>query len=319
MGRSKRYEYYTDDSVRRVVALKLKDPFDPSAAPRDLVLQEFAYDSAGNVSREVSAGGLVVEKTYDNVNRVKTVKADPGGLSRLTSYEYDAGGNVTKVTIDGKPSNSVHQDSERTVAVEYGYDVAGRRSSETTFSGTERLTTSSVFDQRGLLRSVTDPRGTAVGADRAAFTTDYSYDEGGRLVSAASPSVQVETNGAAVASRPTVHTGLDTFGGVTEFKDANGNVSRQVFDKLGRVVRAESPEYTKPGTGTSARAVTLTEYTPLGDVRKVTDPRGAVTEFSYDQLRRLLATLSVGCLSTRPHLGFVALQLYPCGRASFGH
>ncbi|MGI5505356.1 polymorphic toxin-type HINT domain-containing protein [Lentzea sp. CA-135723] len=289
MGRSKRYEYYKDDTVRRVIASKIKDPFDSSGATRDLVLQEFTYDKAGNVAKVVNAGGLVVEKTYDVLNRVKTEKADPAGLGRTTSYDYDAGGNVTKVAITGKPSNSVHQDAPRTFAVEYGYDTAGRRTSETSFNGTERLTTSSVFDQRGLLSSATDPRGTAAGADAAAFTTNYTYDEGGRLVAVTSPTVQVETNGVAVSARPTVQTGLDTFGGGTELKDANGNVSKQAFDKLGRVVRAESPDYTKPGTTTAARAVTLTEYTPLGDVRKVTNPRGAVTEFSYDQQRRLVA------------------------------
>lgn len=289
MGRSKRYEYYKDDLVHRVIAAKIKDPFDPSGATRDLVLQEFTYDKAGNVARVVNAGGLVVEKTYDALNRVKTEKADPAGLARTTSYDYDAGGNVTKVAITGKPSNSVHQDVQRTFAVEYGYDAAGRRTSETSFNGTERLTTSSVFDQQGLLRSATDPRGTAAGADAVAFTTDYIYDEGGRLVSVVSPAVQVETNGVAASARPTVQTGLDTFGGATDFKDANGNISKQTLDRLGRVVRAESPEYAKPGTGTSARAVTLTEYTPLGDVRKITNPRGAVTEFSYDQQRRLVA------------------------------
>jgi YD repeat-containing protein len=299
MGRSKRYEYYKDDSVRRVIASKIRDPFDPSGATRDLVLQEFTYDKAGNVTRVVNAGGLVVEKTYDVLNRVKTENADPTGLARTTSYDYDAGGNVTKVAIAGKPSNSVHQDVQRTFAVEYGYDSAGRRTSETSFNGTERLTTSSVFDQRGLLRSATDPRGTAEGADAAAFTTDYTYDESGRLVAVVSPTVQVETNGAAPSStRPTIQTGLDTFGGATELKDANGNISKQAFDKLGRVVRTESPEYTKPGTATAARAVTLTEYTPLGDVRKVTNPRGAVTEFSYDQQRRLVAQYQADATTT---------------------
>ncbi|WP_394614549.1 LamG-like jellyroll fold domain-containing protein [Lentzea sp. JNUCC 0626] len=289
MGRSKRYEYYRDDTVRRVIASKIRDPFDPSGATRDLVLQEFTYDKAGNVARVVNAGGLVVEKTYDAANRVKTEKADPAGLARTTSYDYDAGGNVTKVAITGKPSNSVHQDVQRTFAVEYGYDAAGRRTSETSFNGTERLTTTSVVDQRGLLRSVTDPRGTAAGADAAAFTTDYVYDEAGRMVSVVSPTVQVENGGVATSARPTIHTGLDTFGGASELKDANGNVSKQTFDKLGRVVRAEAPEYTKPGTATATRAVTLTEYTPLGDVRKITNPRGAVSEFSYDQQRRLVA------------------------------
>ncbi|GLY53153.1 polymorphic toxin-type HINT domain-containing protein [Lentzea sp. NBRC 102530] len=289
MGRSKRYEYYRDDTVRRVIASKIRDPFDPSGATRDLVLQEFAYDKAGNLARVVNAGGLVVEKTYDAANRVKTEKADPAGLARTTSYDYDAGGNVTKVAITGKPSNSVHQDVQRTFAVEYGYDAAGRRTSETSFNGTERLTTTSVVDQRGLLRSATDPRGTAAGADAAAFTTDYAYDEAGRMVSVVSPTVQVENGGVATSSRPTIHTGLDTFGGSTELKDANGNVSKQTFDKLGRVVRAETPEYTKPGTATATRSVTLTEYTPLGDVRKITNPRGAVSEFSYDQQRRLVA------------------------------
>jgi RHS repeat-associated protein len=290
MGRSKRYEYYKDDSLRRVVASKIRDPFDPSGATRDLVLQEHFYDKAGNVVRTVNAGGLVVEKTYDVLNRVKTEKADPTGLARTTSYDYDAGGNVTRVAITGKPSNNVRQEAPRSFAVEYGYDGAGRRVSETSFNGTERLTTSSVFDQRGLLRSITDPRGTAEGADPVPFTTDYTYDEGGRPVSVTSPSVQVETNGVVVSARPTIHTGLDTFGGATELKDANGNISRQAFDKLGRTIRAESPEYTKPGASTAARSVTLTEYTALGDVRKVTNPRGAVTEFSYDQQRRLLAT-----------------------------
>ncbi|WNV89007.1 polymorphic toxin-type HINT domain-containing protein [Umezawaea sp. Da 62-37] len=293
MGRKLRYDYFTDDMLRTVTAKDLHDPADSTKPVRDLVLESFEYDQAGRPVKHTTPGNRVQTTEYDSVGRVKATMADPTGLARRSAYDYDVMGNVTKVTQTGLSSNSVGMDvAGKSVILDFGYDAAGRRTSETIYNGADRYKTTYRVDDRGLVRSTTDARGNLTGVAPEPFTTDFGYDEMGRSTSTTGASVHVESAGStATPLRPTASIGLDSFGMVTHTKDPNGRIATTVRDLLGRPQRVESPDYTKPGEATAGKAVLRYEYDAMGNVRKTTDPRGAVTEYRYDQLQHLVRQL----------------------------
>jgi RHS repeat-associated protein len=277
MGRSLVYAYYGDDLVKSIT---LKDFHNPDGTKRDIVIESNTYDGAGNVLTERTAGGtLVSEYTYDSVGRIKSEVTDPTGLARRTTYTYDQAGNVETVASSGAPSNVPWPTSVSPETVRYLYDDAGNARQETVQNGTETSTTVYAYDRRGLVKSRTEPGG---------YTTDYTYDELGRAVSAAAPPVQTEAKGAAaVTSRPTTWTGYDTFGAVTESVDALGNTNRTTYDRLGRVLTSSAPEYTAPGSAETFVPTVSNTYDPLGNVIESTDPLGRVIKYTYDRQNRL--------------------------------
>ncbi|WP_170220880.1 scabin-related ADP-ribosyltransferase [Amycolatopsis cihanbeyliensis] len=280
MGRTLRYHHYEDDKVRKVVAKKVNDPFDPEAPIRDVTLSEFSYDAAGRLTRETDAAGLVTEYEYDKLGRRIAEIQDPGGLAQRTELTYAPGGDVTKVVHSGQSSNSTRLDRGRVEITEYGYDRAGRTTSETVHNGSRKLVTAHTYDERGLRTSSTDPRGS---------TTDFGYDSVGQPTTVTQPDVEVETGGGEPEQvRPRMVTGYNTFGEATAQRDENGHVSTVRYDGLGRAVEVSSPEYRRPGADSAARAVTRTEYDAAGNPITVTDPRGAVTRYRYDQLGRMV-------------------------------
>ncbi|GLY49816.1 hypothetical protein Lesp01_34720 [Lentzea sp. NBRC 102530] len=284
MGRTKQFVYYNDDLLHKVVAKGVRNPFNAGEAARDVLLEENLYDGAGNPTRQLTpgtdgTGKRVTASTYDAVGRVKTTESDPDGLKRRTEFTYDTQGNTTQVRRTGLSSNSVGIDTSRVEVTDYQYDLAGRMSKQTVVNGSKSLVTQLAYDDRGLLTSATDPRNN---------TTDFGYDEHGNQVTVTSPSVQVESNGGdPVAHRPVSRTGLDTFGAPTHTKTPNGQVFVTGYDRLGRVVRTESPDYTRPGESTAKKSVQTVAYDALGNRIAVTDPRGGVTTNRYDQLGRL--------------------------------
>lgn len=283
MGRATRHTYYNDGLPRQAIATGIHNP---DGTTRNLVLSENAYDAAGNLAKQTMAGGRVTTFETDAVGRRAATIADPGKLNRRTALTYDLNGNVTQVRMTGFESNTgVFDDLTAAEIVDYGYDPAGRQTSETVHTGTESLTTSYGYDQRGLATSITDPRG----ADSAAFTTNVRYDELGRPVAATAPPVVVETiDEAPHATRPTTTTGYDTFGNRTHTTDANSQTWRYGYDRLGRLTSTTTPDYTPPGASQPIRASSSIEYDQLGRVTADTGPQGTVTRYTYDQLGRLV-------------------------------
>jgi RHS repeat-associated protein len=340
MGRVVKYVYNADDTVKTKT---LSGFHNPDGTTRDYVLEANTYDAAGNRVQAVTDNGKSTT-TYgiDVAGRVATEIADPAGLKRKTTYTHDFAGNVTKEETTGEWSNAdIAGPTAVTDVTSYVFDAAGRRVSQTVENnGGSLLTTSWTYDQRGLSTSMTTPRGNASGAVKADFTTTYTYDELGRQVKTLAPKVKAEANGGAPADvQPTALVGYGAFGQATSSKDALGNVTKSVFDELGRTVEVSAPPYTPPG-GTAItpkasfeydavgnllaqidergnatrftydhlnrqvqvdepgktndeRAVTKVTYTPNGDVESTTDPLGAVKQFTYDDLDRLVTSTDV--------------------------
>ncbi|RKT52476.1 RHS repeat-associated core domain-containing protein [Saccharothrix australiensis] len=285
MGRRTIYEYTPNGLVFRVLA----EVPEPGGTSRRIVLEQNEYDGAGNVVKRTGPNGKVTEFTVNAVGRLTEAIADPGGLSRRTAYRYDANGNVTQVARSGNGSNAPGRVLTASSVVDYTYDNVGNQTSETIGSGSTPLTTTRAYDKRGLLVAETDPRGNVAGADPAAYTTEYRYDENERQVAVKLPPVAVETDGGTpTTARPETLVGFDTFGDQVAVKDENGRITRQFHDKVGRVVRTETPDYTAPGASAAVKGVVTTKYDEVGNVVEVVGGRGAVSRFRYDQLGRLV-------------------------------
>jgi YD repeat-containing protein len=100
----------------------------------------------------------------DSLGRLTSVWEDPGGLNYLTTYSYDALGNLTGVVRNGSSNRS------------YTYDFLSRLTAETT---PEAGTVSYAFNGNGDLYNRTDARGvvTTYGEDMLHRLTGKSYSD----------------------------------------------------------------------------------------------------------------------------------------------
>ena len=115
--------------------------------------------------------------------------------------------------------------------------------------------------------------------------TGRSSDEGGRPYEVRLPAVNVEENGGpAVVQRPIAQIGYNTFGNTTNGKDARGNITAMVYDRLGRKTRIDHPN---AGQGLN-NVRELFTYDASGNLASQTDKRGNITSMSSTLVIRLL-------------------------------
>ncbi|MFI9387453.1 RHS repeat-associated core domain-containing protein [Kutzneria sp. NPDC052558] len=285
MGRRTEYTYYGDGKTHLVV---LKGFHNPDGSTKDYVLEDDSYDAAGNLTKQVTDNGATTTQHTPDLNgRPVSTVVDPNGLSRTTTYKYDANGNVTHTEVSGKASNVPWIMSTTPAATDYTYDDAGNPLTTTVTDGTTPRTTSYTYDQRGLQTSVTDPRGNVAGANKAAYTTTLSYDELGRQTGSSGPALSVESNGnPATTQAPTRKTGYDTFDDQVELTDERTYTSHATYDAAGRMLTQSNPSYLAPGASQAITPTTKYEYDGNNNITTVTDPRGNVTRTTFDQLDR---------------------------------
>ncbi|OKJ52270.1 Teneurin-1 [Streptomyces sp. CB02009] len=192
----------------------------------------------------------------------------PTDNAYLTSYSYDAGGNLLSVTtppVAGHPNGrtaSTTYTTATTPAAEGGTAVtpAGLVSQVVTPGG--RKTTYTYF-ANGDLAKITDANGA---------TVEYTYDKLGREISK------------------------------KEVSDANpgGLVTSQTYDKNDQVLTETTPAVTNRVTGAKHQAKTTTGYDPDGNVlsQTVQDLTGGdtarVTSMTYDATNQLATRTDPG-------------------------
>ncbi|WP_211473823.1 LysM peptidoglycan-binding domain-containing protein [Collimonas humicola] len=111
--------------------------------------------------------------------------------------------------------------------------------------------------------------------------TSNVYDAAGRL--------KQQTKAAGTAAAGTVAYGYDAMGNIASITNERGFVTTQEFDALGRKTSTSVPLNDGLQDQTAPQyAVTKTQYDAFGNAVKVTDPRGNVGYFYYDQNNRVV-------------------------------
>ena len=200
------------------------------------------YDAEGNLARHLSPGGGLTRYEYGPFDQPVTVTGPDGVRTELS---YDHGLRLVSVRRAG-------------LTWSYGYDAAGRLSTETDYNG---ATTRYGYDAAGQLTSQVNACGQRVAfrhdqlghvADRisAGSTTTFGYDLAGRLVCARNPDAEVwldrdpcgritaETcNGRTVSSR------YDAAGRRRRRVTPFGAVAEWDYDEAGQPVRLTAGEH----------------------------------------------------------------------------
>ena len=197
-------------------------------------------------------GGEVMYLTYDDLGRVKT-KTDALGI--VTTYAYDANGNVSQTIADYTEDGSTGRNLVTTYSYDSGDYLLNARSEA---EGLLRETSYS-YDESGKLASVTDPNGN---------TTTYTYTDSDRLKSVTDAQDRITSYSYTAKGQ------LET---VTL---PNNTVMKYVYNGLGQKV-----QQIEDLGGLSL--VTTYGYYPDGTLKTVTDAELKTTTYSYDALGRV--------------------------------
>lgn len=188
---------------------------------------------------------------------------------QTTTYTYGDATHPGDVTSMTDPRGKV---------TSYTYDSNGYRNSSTDPLGNK---TSSVRDAMGELSSSVAPKGNVAGADPADFTTSYTYNGDGQVLTVTDPLGHVTT------------TGYDADGNVHTVTDPNNHTTTTDYNENNQPVTITRPDtttvtstYDDDGnqlTRTNGAGKTTTyTYDPLNRLASSTDPDNRTTSYSYD-------------------------------------
>lgn len=253
---------------------------------------EYQYDADGNRIQEIrDVGGLdlLTNWTYDTNGNVLTQEVrnvDPRRVEvQVTSYEYDAFGNQTKMT---DPEGNVTR---------YEYDAVGNRTKMTDGNG---HATSYAYDGLDRLKIETDTLG---------FTTQYTYDARGnrievkKQVTMAPDTFQITRYQYDLRNRLVQETRITPAAPLLTKYTYDGNDNRiSVTDPRGKVTTFAYDSQNRLTLVKDARGnTTQTLYDGVGNRIRVIDANGHYTYFQYDELNRVVTEIKkIGDTSSTP-------------------
>jgi len=268
-----KYDHYITGQLIRVDRPRLED--DPSPSE-----EHYAYDVAGRMAtlQDPNHTSANVEYLYDPLGRLERVRqlldpaAPPGEKYAVTSYAYDAGGNMIAVTdANGNLTEYLVDDFGHTVRItspvtgvtEMAYDAGGNLIRRIDGRG---VTATSVFDASGRLTGITYDDGVTT------EVLSFEYNAAGRRTRAESPDVvQTFTH----SRRGLILAASQDIGGdvaTTAYQyDLDGRLESVVFPS-GRTVsyardfagRGTAITSTPPGGGTPVTVAENLAYLPFG-------------------------------------------------------
>ena len=241
----------------------------PSGAPQVPYVTSYDYNDAlsnttitnprGNDITDLAGIGGLMEQRLDGLGRLhsQTVDVGAGRLNLITSYTYDANGNV----------QSVRDPEGGDDDVTYTYDGLGRviqavyvAADPSSPAATEKF----IYDGNGNLTQTTDRRGIV-------FST--TYDNLDRVLTA---NVREDlTNGGQWLTLGT--STYDDPANTVMARDANGNPTTTRFDALGRSILV---------TDALGQTVEMA-YEDGVNLTKVTDEKKHVTHYQHDDINRV--------------------------------
>ncbi|MFF1372694.1 LamG-like jellyroll fold domain-containing protein [Streptomyces virginiae] len=279
-------------------------------------------DVTGRITRTVvDPNGLnrVTTMAYNGDDRVteSTQSIDGSGKKLSTTTEYDAGGNPKRSTVtDGtSPRTSsatfdqrglpLSEVSPRGNATTNRYDVLGRLVEQTApqvqaeeNGGTASAVTPKTLTGYNTFAEATETR------DARGMVTRTETDKLGRPTAVTLPDY---TPAGGTKITAVARTTYDPLGRPTSQTDPLGRATYFDYDQLGNLIRKTDPPLGSatglqaPGTTTfngtskslSGGGVSTYTWTPTGLPLSATDPTGARTEATHDQLGRQLTATTV--------------------------
>jgi RHS repeat-associated protein len=300
-----------------------------SAHPSVVISQKsYGYDQAGNQTSETDGTQTVTSSTYDDAGRLasRTVSNDGGPVLRtltytyypnnlvntltekdvsgatisVTTYQYDAAGRVTYTLVTDGSGTKVSE----TIDV---YDWLGNKWTERhTTNASAYSETDDTYNAADQLLTHTVGQGSGYGTLTPA-TTNYTYDQDGRLASIKDPDGNITSyTYDAAGNKVTVTTPLgqrhysyDDAGQLTQMVDADGRTTAYVYNAAGEMTQETwtggavndtlSWAYDEDGRllsasngPVSAPYIYTFTYTAAGQVATVSEPFGLTLTFGYD-------------------------------------
>jgi YD repeat-containing protein len=259
----------------------------------------YAYDTANRKTSVTDALGAVTVFENDTAGRLTKVTAPAvNGVSQVTSYAYDANGNVLSIVEPGGNTITMTYDargnqlSQRDTlgnTVTRTYDVGNRVLTETVYTvpaagttaATGALTRRYTYDAAGRLRFALSPEGRV---------TEYRYHATGERAAT------LHYAGSAYAVSGLAATAVPTEAQLAAWAAAAdmSRVSRTDFTYDYRGMLQQSIAYAKvtnAGVGVADGNEVLTKYVydQAGRLLLKVSPTGGNTTYAYDGLGRLLS------------------------------
>jgi RHS repeat-associated protein len=214
-------------------------------APEPFSFTEKAEFTPGNKPKTYVDGNGVTWKAEYNDFHEMTKRTNGKGDSY--TYEYNGRGLREKMT---DPRDKISR---------YEYDSDGNLKAEITPTGRR---TEYTYDGTGRLKTTTDPRGTVDGANKAAYTTSYTYDNEDRQTTVQQPG----------KNKP-YETRYDELGR-----------TKTVVDPLSRATIYDYDQADRLETVTSPRGdVIRYTYTDAGRLSSQANGEGDKTSYSYNK------------------------------------
>lgn len=233
--------------------------------------------------------GIATDFEYDDRRRITKITVQPGTTEAITNIDYDAIGQITKITNPtGAFLSYVYDDAKRVSSITtnkgevlaYSYDSMGNITNITINDENNVLsyTQSRTYDELGRILETIDAN-----SDK----TINQYDKAGNLISINDP----ENNAYAYAfdalnrliteTDPDNHQTTVTLNSndeINNVEDARTNITSYVRNGWGEPILIDSPD----------SGVSTYVYNELGLVTQSTDARGVIVQMSYDNLGRQL-------------------------------
>jgi RHS repeat-associated protein len=272
------------------------------------VINTYAYNTNGQLIKEVNPSGSMVEYKYDATGNLIS-KTDEDGYT--TTYLYDQVNNLVKETYgDGKETTYTYNPLNQVISMTdwlgtntYDLDVIGRlksvrdyknrttaytwdgESNRTSITYPDRSTVNYTYDQKGQLITVTDEN---------KGITSYTYDKLGNVLSEKLANGDKTTYSYDVLSRLNTITAKDSNGNLlynNEFEyDAVGNKTSGIEEVSknnngNNNSSNNNSSYNRNENGYKSEYETITYvYDALDQLIKVTNPDNSVEKYFYDTL-----------------------------------